>query len=155
MSTSASSLVLPTFTFNSQSLCSSKQALSSAYCQSSLSLKLISKPISLSASFLHLDRACASLPSRFVRKFSLSSDLFQEEGILSDGDLPSYSPDLKLFVGNLPFSLDSSQLAQLFESVGRVEMVEVYFSHCSNHFYWVHKFHLFFFFKRIILVMHV
>lgn len=37
----------------------------------------------------------------------------------------SFSPDLKLFVGNLSFTVDSAQLAQLFESAGNVEMVEV------------------------------
>lgn len=37
----------------------------------------------------------------------------------------SFSADLKLFVGNLSFDVDSAQLAQLFESAGTVEMVEV------------------------------
>lgn len=39
----------------------------------------------------------------------------------------SFSPDLKIFVGNLPFSCDSATLAGLFESSGNVEMVEVHF----------------------------
>lgn len=38
---------------------------------------------------------------------------------------PNFSPDLKLFVGNLPFNVDSSDLAGLFGSAGTVEMVEV------------------------------
>lgn len=38
---------------------------------------------------------------------------------------PNFSPDLKLFVGNLPFSVDSAALAELFERAGNVEMVEV------------------------------
>ncbi|KAH0880559.1 hypothetical protein HID58_067953 [Brassica napus] len=37
----------------------------------------------------------------------------------------SFSSDLKLFVGNLPFNVDSAQVAQLFESAGNVEMAEV------------------------------
>jgi nucleolin len=37
-----------------------------------------------------------------------------------------FSEDMKLFVGNLPFSVDSAQLAGLFEQAGSVEMVEVY-----------------------------
>ena len=57
----------------------------------------------------------------------VSSDLGQEEDTLSDGDGPSFSPDLKLFVGNLPFNVDSAQLAELFESAGNVEVVEVMF----------------------------
>lgn len=36
-----------------------------------------------------------------------------------------YSEDLRVFVGNLPFSVDSAQLAGLFERAGSVEMVEV------------------------------
>ncbi|MED6161900.1 hypothetical protein PIB30_065133 [Stylosanthes scabra] len=47
----------------------------------------------------------------------------------SGGDLGRrrqyFSPDFKLFVGNLPFSVDSVQLAELFETVGIVEVVEV------------------------------
>lgn len=57
----------------------------------------------------------------------VSSDLGQEEDTFSDGDGPSFSPDLKLFVGNLPFNVDSAQLAELFESAGNVEVVEVMF----------------------------
>ncbi|KAF8720891.1 hypothetical protein HU200_023289 [Digitaria exilis] len=36
-----------------------------------------------------------------------------------------FSADLRVFVGNLPFSVDSAQLAGLFEQAGSVEMVEV------------------------------
>ncbi|KAI4994128.1 hypothetical protein ZWY2020_029176 [Hordeum vulgare] len=36
-----------------------------------------------------------------------------------------FSEDLRVFVGNLPFSVDSAQLAGLFEQAGSVEMVEV------------------------------
>lgn len=52
----------------------------------------------------------------------------EEDGIFADDAAPqeqSFSADLKLFVGNLPFNVDSAQLAQLFESAGNVEMVEV------------------------------
>lgn len=49
--------------------------------------------------------------------------------MFADDDSPparsSFSNDLKLFVGNLSFSVDSAKLAQLFESAGNVEMVEV------------------------------
>ncbi|CAN7112257.1 unnamed protein product [Brassica rapa subsp. narinosa] len=38
----------------------------------------------------------------------------------------SFSSELKLFVGNLPFNVDSAQVAQLFESAGNVEVVEVF-----------------------------
>lgn len=46
---------------------------------------------------------------------------------MSDEDVPGFAPDLKLFVGNLPFTVDSAQLAGLFESAGNVEMVEVFY----------------------------
>ncbi|XP_066387867.1 RNA-binding protein CP29B, chloroplastic-like [Miscanthus floridulus] len=36
-----------------------------------------------------------------------------------------FSENLRVFVGNLPFSVDSAQLAGLFEQAGSVEMVEV------------------------------
>ncbi|KAJ4836098.1 hypothetical protein Tsubulata_004198 [Turnera subulata] len=64
--------------------------------------------------------------SRFVRNVAVSAEFGQDEDALSSGnDEPSFSPDLKLFVGNLPFSVDSAQLAGVFESAGNVEMVEV------------------------------
>ncbi|RRT53199.1 hypothetical protein B296_00006268, partial [Ensete ventricosum] len=52
-----------------------------------------------------------------VLKVALSSDVEQEEEA-------EYSPELKLFVGNLPFNVDSAQLAGLFQRAGNVEMVE-------------------------------
>ncbi|CAI9098011.1 OLC1v1034558C1 [Oldenlandia corymbosa var. corymbosa] len=79
--------------------------------------------------------------SFFARRVAVSSDfdqigvLDEEEDVGSDGgsnfeddeedDGPSFSPDQKLFVGNLPFSVDSAALADLFERAGNVEMVEV------------------------------
>ncbi|RID65328.1 hypothetical protein BRARA_D00529 [Brassica rapa] len=44
----------------------------------------------------------------------------------------SFSADLKLFVGNLSFNVDSAQLAQLFESAGNVEMVEVIYDKTTD-----------------------
>lgn len=67
-------------------------------------------------------------------KVAVSSDfgLDEEEGaaaLSSDVDEEvddrSFSPDLKIFVGNLPFSCDSALLAGLFGRAGTVEMVEV------------------------------
>lgn len=45
---------------------------------------------------------------------------------------PYFSPDLKLFVGNLPFTVDSAVLADLFGKVGTVEMVEVIYDKFSG-----------------------
>lgn len=62
---------------------------------------------------------------------AVSSEFEQEEDqeeVFSGGDddeQQSFSPDLKLFVGNLPFSVDSSVLAELFQQAGNVQMVEV------------------------------
>ncbi|XP_004246655.2 29 kDa ribonucleoprotein A, chloroplastic [Solanum lycopersicum] len=100
---------------------------------------------SLPSSSLNLSLSSSSTPryfesSRFVRKVTLSDfdqieevgagdDDDEEEGGLSD-EGASYqernaNPDLKIFVGNLPFSVDSAYLAELFERAGDVEMVEV------------------------------
>ncbi|XP_061368762.1 29 kDa ribonucleoprotein A, chloroplastic [Gastrolobium bilobum] len=117
MSTSAASLALPTLTLRT------RQPLCSPQCfSSSLSLNPNSKRFSISAAFL---RPTLSLSSRFVSHVALSSEFDQEEDTFSGDERPNYSPDLKLFVGNLPFSCDSAQLAELFESAGNVEMVEV------------------------------
>lgn len=76
--------------------------------------------------------SCASLFPRKVRPFqvgfvpnvAVSSELGQEEEE-EEEEAGEFSPELKLFVGNLPFSVDSAQLAGLFERAGNVEMVEV------------------------------
>ncbi|GJN33196.1 hypothetical protein PR202_gb21767 [Eleusine coracana subsp. coracana] len=43
-----------------------------------------------------------------------------------------FSEDMKLFVGNLPFTVDSAQLAGLFEQAGSVEMVEVVYDRMTG-----------------------
>lgn len=81
------------------------------------------------------------LTSSFVRNVALSSDLEESDG--AEAREQSFSPDLKVFVGNLPFDVDSSELAELFKDAGTVEQVEVssefYFSSrtkisCTFHF---------------------
>lgn len=54
---------------------------------------------------------------------TVTATLDEEEDV--DVDDRSFSPDLKIFVGNLPFSCDSALLAGLFGRAGTVEMVEV------------------------------
>ncbi|RCV44599.1 hypothetical protein SETIT_9G387200v2 [Setaria italica] len=51
---------------------------------------------------------------------------YETEGVEEEEEegAEEFSEDLKLFVGNLPFSIDSAQLVRLFEQVGSVEMVE-------------------------------
>ncbi|KAE9612301.1 hypothetical protein Lal_00022164 [Lupinus albus] len=127
MSTSAASLALP---FLSLRTLKHQQHL----CFSSLSLfNPNSNPISISATFLR--SYAAQRPtlssSRFVSNVSLS-EFDQEEDTFSEGDdEPSYnnnnnnSNELKLFVGNLPFGVDSARLAEIFEGAGDVERVEV------------------------------
>ena len=62
-----------------------------------------------------------------MQNVAVSSEFEQEEDVLSEEEQqqPQFSPDLKLFVGNLPFNVDSAELADLFGSAGTVEMVEV------------------------------
>ncbi|KAL8508812.1 hypothetical protein ACS0TY_016138 [Phlomoides rotata] len=69
--------------------------------------------------------------SRFVRNVAISSGLEEDVEDGDDEDFDSgaeeqhFAPELKLFVGNLPFNVDSAVLAGLFEQAGNVEMVEV------------------------------
>ncbi|XP_022767341.1 RNA-binding protein CP29B, chloroplastic-like [Durio zibethinus] len=96
----------------------------------SFSHRLHAKPLFSSAlqSFEVLTKRSASYSSKFVRNVAVSSEYHQEEELFGSDDVEgatSFSPDLKLFVGNLPFSVDSAQLADLFGSAGNVEMVEV------------------------------
>ncbi|KAH0720708.1 hypothetical protein KY285_005579 [Solanum tuberosum] len=67
----------------------------------------------------------SSFGSRFVRNVALTEFDQLEDDVGEVEEEPNFSPDLKLFVGNLPFSVDSAALAELFERAGNVEMVEV------------------------------
>ena len=73
--------------------------------------------------------------SRIISTVAVSSGFELDEELSSDGDdeqQQNFSPDLKIFVGNLPFSVDSAALAGLFESAGNVEMVEVIYDKVSG-----------------------
>ncbi|XWS66880.1 hypothetical protein CRYUN_Cryun05aG0238800 [Craigia yunnanensis] len=125
--TSASSLILPSLKPKTLSLSNPRPISLSLF---SLSHKLHAKPLFCSAlqSFKLLTKKSSFSASKFVRNVAVSSEYGQEEELFGSDDgerAPSFSPDLKLFVGNLPFSVDSAQLAGLFGSAGNVEMVEV------------------------------
>ncbi|CAF2095027.1 unnamed protein product [Brassica napus] len=123
MAASASSLALSTFNPNSLPFSVSRP---SSLLPHSVSFKLNSVFSSSSSA------KCNSPASRFLRNVAVTEDFSveEEDGSFADDAPPppqeqSFSADLKLFVGNLPFNVDSAQLAQLFESAGNVEMVEV------------------------------
>uniref|UniRef100_A0ACD5WU41 Uncharacterized protein n=1 Tax=Avena sativa TaxID=4498 RepID=A0ACD5WU41_AVESA len=62
-----------------------------------------------------------------------TEDAEEEEQGEGGGDSEAeYSEDLKVFVGNLPFTVDSAQLAGLFEQAGSVEMVEVVYDRMTG-----------------------
>ncbi|KAI3826195.1 hypothetical protein L1987_00240 [Smallanthus sonchifolius] len=63
----------------------------------------------------------ATPSSQFVTKVAVSPDLSSsvDEELVLD-----FSPELKLFVGNLPFHVDNAALALLFEQSGHVETAE-------------------------------
>ncbi|XP_048552859.1 29 kDa ribonucleoprotein A, chloroplastic-like [Triticum urartu] len=70
---------------------------------------------------------------------AVSSEFEMEdaEGEPSEGEgggdsKAEYSEDLKAFVGNLPFTIDSAQLAGLFEQAGSVEMVEIVYNRMTG-----------------------
>ncbi|KAJ8505120.1 hypothetical protein OPV22_006006 [Ensete ventricosum] len=113
----ASSFLLSSLSFGIRSISSSKpqtQTLALS-CVSFSSIKNVSFP---SYNPFPPLRKAPALDSGLVPKVAVSSDLEQDEDV-------EFSPDLKLFVGNLPFNVDSSQLAGLFQRAGNVEMVEV------------------------------
>lgn len=49
----------------------------------------------------------------------------EEEGEEEEEGYPEPPEDAKLFVGNLPYDVDSQSLAELFEKAGVVEVAEV------------------------------
>ncbi|CAI9112904.1 OLC1v1013411C2 [Oldenlandia corymbosa var. corymbosa] len=51
-----------------------------------------------------------------------------EEGDDNEGEFQEPPEDAKLFVGNLPYDVDSEKLAQLFEQAGVVEIAEVIYN---------------------------
>ncbi|KAL0336894.1 UNVERIFIED_CONTAM: ribonucleoprotein A, chloroplastic [Sesamum calycinum] len=119
----AASLLPPSLLKPSPSTSSSSSAASaSLFTPSSL------KPLPKLVLPLSTVNAYAHRTSRFVRNVAVSSELDEEVGgdslDYSGSEEPSFSPDLKLFVGNLPFSVDSAGLAGLFEQAGNVQMVE-------------------------------
>lgn len=119
---SSSSIVLPsvsckTLVFNK----TINRNPSLSFFTPSLSFKTLGKPLSLSSSesLLLPLRTSRLLPSR-VAVYDQEEEV--SGGRRSDAD---FSPDLKLFVGNLPFNVDSGELAELFGQAGNVEVVEV------------------------------
>ncbi|RLN19827.1 RNA-binding protein CP29B, chloroplastic-like [Panicum miliaceum] len=71
-----------------------------------------------------LSVAAAWRPLAPVRAAAAVAEELEAEG-QAGGEKEEFSADLRIFVGNLPFSVDSAQLAGLFEQAGSVEMVEV------------------------------
>ncbi|PSR98162.1 RNA recognition motif domain protein [Actinidia chinensis var. chinensis] len=82
-----------------------------------------SKPTSLSLSSLKPPPKPLSLSPSLRPSFQPLRSDFELQEALNDSEVPNFSPDLKLYVGNLPFSVDSATLAELFERAGNVEMV--------------------------------
>ncbi|KAK1308745.1 hypothetical protein QJS10_CPA09g02069 [Acorus calamus] len=64
-------------------------------------------------------------PNAFAVSSDYDQDQEEEGGEYGGNRQANFSANLKLFVGNLPFSVDSAALAGLFERAGNVEMVEV------------------------------
>ncbi|PUZ73071.1 hypothetical protein GQ55_2G445300 [Panicum hallii var. hallii] len=96
------------------------------------------KPAATAASaFLpfRLPLRSVSAPGRRVFEpvaVAVSSEYETEGAEQEEEGAEEFSEDLKLFVGNLPFSVDSAQLAGLFEQAGSVEMVEVVYDRMTG-----------------------
>ncbi|XP_071728409.1 protein CNGC15b-like [Rutidosis leptorrhynchoides] len=126
MASSTSSLQYLTLA-SSKTLSLSKTQLSSSVSISSI--KPFPKLFTLSSTKLFEPTPS----SRIIRTVAVSSGLELDEELSGDDEQQqNFSPDLKLFVGNLPFSVDSAALAGLFEAAGNVEMVEVIYDKVSG-----------------------
>ncbi|KAJ8536537.1 hypothetical protein K7X08_034938 [Anisodus acutangulus] len=112
------------------------------------------KPISLSSSFsssISLKKSTTRFPTFVLaaqqdddstlvlddqeeqggESFSLDFEAGGEQEEVDEGDAEEYqepSEDAKLFVGNLPYEIDSEGLAQLFQQAGVVEIAEVIYN---------------------------
>ena len=110
MAVSSLSLILPSLSPKTVSLAVAK--LSPVSLSPSLALSLSAKSLSLSSSRLSFSAPSQTLSSRFVCNVALSEEL-EEDDVGDSG----FSPDLKLFVGNLPFNVDSAQLQRRSHAV--------------------------------------
>lgn len=54
------------------------------------------------------------------------------EGGEEEGGYVEPPEEAKIFVGNLPYDIDSERLAMLFEKAGTVEIAEVNFDYCHS-----------------------
>ncbi|KAE9587419.1 hypothetical protein Lal_00031827 [Lupinus albus] len=61
-----------------------------------------------------------------------AEDAEGEGGEFEDGSFVEPPEEAKLFVGNLPYDIDSQKLAMLFEDAGTVEVAEVIFNRDTN-----------------------
>ncbi|CAI9273294.1 unnamed protein product [Lactuca saligna] len=103
----------------------SKTSSPSALCNFPSSINPFPKLFSIPSSIKLFE---ATPSSKFVRNLAVASPYGLDEDLSSDGDedqRTNYSPDLKVYVGNLPWNVDSAALAGLFQRAGNVEMVEV------------------------------
>ncbi|XP_071734737.1 RNA-binding protein CP29B, chloroplastic-like [Rutidosis leptorrhynchoides] len=96
-------------------------------------------PSSINHSFPKLWSSNLFVPtpsSQFVRNLAVSSSFELDKELSSDGDeqqqRSNFSADLKVYVGNLPWNVDSAALAELFQRAGNVEMVEVVYDKISG-----------------------
>ncbi|XP_043706597.1 RNA-binding protein CP29B, chloroplastic-like [Telopea speciosissima] len=123
----SSSLFFPSFSTHTLSFSKTQNPSVTLFSTVSLtsSAKCNNRATTISFSFPSKIRRCVGLSSsRFTPKVAISSQFEQEEDFITE-DERTFSPNLKLFVGNLPFNVDSSELAGLFGRAGNVEMVEV------------------------------
>ena len=78
-----------------------------------------------------LGRRSSKNVSLAARAVELEQDTFGSESFDTPDSSPppESTPGTKLYVGNLPWSCDSQQLAEIFQDSGNVELVEVLFFH--------------------------
>ena len=101
-------------------------------------VKSITKIAPLASSFAGVSLQAATVAApRFSRDLKASTsaayaaDVDKEDSYGSTA-APPPAAGAKLYVGNLPFNVDSESLAEIFQGVGTVELVEVSDANFSN-----------------------
>ncbi|CAK8571294.1 unnamed protein product [Lathyrus sativus] len=97
-------------------------------------ITISSKPLFLNPQLLNHSSLKLHPPSFSFHQFEFTqeeNDPKTEPKTLQNPD-PNLSPSKRLFVGNLPFSLSSSQLAQLFGEAGNVVSVEIVYDDIAD-----------------------
>ncbi|KAL3839344.1 hypothetical protein ACJIZ3_023935 [Penstemon smallii] len=77
-------------------------------------------------------KACFNHTPSSIRCVSLENVEFNQETVSQVNDVSQSAEGERLYVGNLPFSITSSQLSEIFAEAGRVVSVEIVYSKVTD-----------------------